>query len=1255
MSDKKNKHQGEIGEETKQANISEKSSSLPIQEVLDKVNELIEEGDFKSAEKLLTNYREKISNAWLSNELQALDVRIERNKITALLNKKRIQTQKEIRSGLRGVDRILKDKEEIPINRQTILLPVTTKAAERINPGPPPPPISKKAEPAPGTEKIKAPALRVIGRDLNKMGINGVKKLAKYVEGLLIKRQKESAEEAEIEKLKADLKDIYAYFDARFRNISPIETQASTASTVAAEAKVPAEEPEAKTLKIESKPTKQTAQALKRKPAKLTITEALEQSAKKQIDEYKEIHELFQKWPSDLEERKRKGEKLRTILGIETPGEFDIVIRKLRQSKWQSILTENDPIASLKPLIAWEAVNEDNAANKLGKMLAELKSAISGMQPKKKQQPLAKPQKRAQKPAAAQINPPPRPIITTHAPVTPKPQNKPTPELGEYITNATGTRKAFLEQVNNYTKDNADRQQLFVKVMNVLEKVSADEPGAASLKNKIENLFNVTTTRIARNPAEAEQEINKFFQAGLNAFKEQIEKVLAEHEEKSEIETYALFYRKSLEPELKRIAAIRKIKASDIQNPEHRRVFEREIMPEIKGLLAEMRENFPLAKLEQTMSPADKRRIVQDMRDTVEEYEESVEYFEEEILPALPDAIRAEYKNTTGVSPSSDNHIINLGPAGTQTSPIPLTDPKAPAPVPLAYPSAPTGSPSLAAPATPASNEPAAPTDSPILLTNPKPAASDEPVEVPALKSDETPTETTENNLRISEEARKLLGEVLSAKDLIREDDPVCLAISAQLKGRNDLDEIKNFLKNPSLLNKMVGPDTKDAIKAEMNQKGAASYEDFKQVLKWEQEKIQDLYETVRGRRPSKDEEEQLSQARVRKTEINQMMGTIDLLISIEKRSINYDSPREVLGLINLYLHQDQAITIDQLAGAIDTQISEHKESLNKGTRAAWNKAFFFLRPGLKSTLKALAKDKEFAKLGDDPREELLKLAKIFGGDYANVKQWAENLPGGIENHANTTIPRLTAYLEFAIREGKVSSLFRTGRAKTLVEHLKRIQRDHIRTEVENEFRSNPSMTNQQKMLLYLQKINKSEQKIGDINTKIIRSNVLKHYAGKLTGVGALGAAAVMMPAILPAAIAAPYLWIKSYSAKSKTKTELMRKGALSVALANALYLGASAISLPFAIGGALVGAGLVPAIKYRKQLKTGGGKAYEKALKPAGKGIATASEATYQHALKPSALWALKYLTPLGLYYLPKAIASGTEKTLDKIFTSKK
>lgn len=198
-------------------------------------------------------------------------------------------------------------------------------------------------------------------------------------------------------------------------------------------------------------------------------------------------------------------------------------------------------------------------------------------------------------------------------------------------------------------------------------------------------------------------------------------------------------------------------------------------------------------------------------------------------------------------------------------------------------------------------------------------------------------------------------------------------------------------------------------------------------------------------------------------------------------------------------------------------------------------------------------------------------------------------------------------------------------------------------------------MTNQDKMLLYLQKLNQSTRHITDINKKILSRNMLKSAGLKgLTGAG-LGAAAIFSPlpflATLPAFLAAPTV-VASYTTRVPEKHRpAVRKMAFRAAVANGLAIGGAALgalvtgglALPIILGtvGAGVGA-MSPEI----------GKKAWKERRKIGKGGVWMAKKTPGATLgvTKGAYWFLKWTAGLPIVLTWR----GTQGLLGKIFKSK-
>ena len=90
--------------------------------------------------------------------------------------------------------------------------------------------------------------------------------------------------------------------------------------------------------------------------------------------------------------------------------------------------------------------------------------------------------------------------------------------------------------------------------------------------------------------------------------------------------------------------------------------------------------------------------------------------------------------------------------------------------------------------------------------------------------------------------------------------------------------------------------------------------------------------------------------------------------------------------------------------------------------------------------------------------------------------------------------------------------MIKTGSAREIIKNLKHVQREHVRNEVDSEFKKNSEMTDQDKMRLYLEKINQISGENLELNKKLLSHHVAKSGAVKAATIAGVGAAAVFSP-----------------------------------------------------------------------------------------------------------------------------------------------
>ena len=305
-----------------------------------------------------------------------------------------------------------------------------------------------------------------------------------------------------------------------------------------------------------------------------------------------------------------------------------------------------------------------------------------------------------------------------------------------------------------------------------------------------------------------------------------------------------------------------------------------------------------------------------------------------------------------------------------------------------------------------------------------------------------------------------------------------------------------------------------------------------------------------------------------------------------------YDSPRGVLELTIYYLHkfhnkegdttmisiQDEVVTaIENERGNIE---DEQWEELG-----LWERMFTVARPTLGQTLKALAhQDKVFAKIGENPSEKLAELAPLIrDASVGHVEKWVNSLPEGVDGKAKKAIvSKLLAYLEFAVREGKINTQFRPERTRDLIRSLRTMQSTIIRDEVAEEAADKNS---EEKMILYMNKLNEAARQANKIQEDIITNNATwaTGKAGAALGVGGLTAAGIgltvsapLLPAIaggFAAANAARWIAGKFDETMPKEDSEKTNKRTKRYAVYGAIAAGGAALLGPFGL--------LVPLLRF--------------------------------------------------------------------------
>ena len=398
-------------------------------------------------------------------------------------------------------------------------------------------------------------------------------------------------------------------------------------------------------------------------------------------------------------------------------------------------------------------------------------------------------------------------------------------------------------------------------------------------------------------------------------------------------------------------------------------------------------------------------------------------------------------------------------------------------------------------------------------------------------ETEEREEEGPEKAKGLNENVKKLLETRLKDKDLISHLDPVCSVINSLiLKNNLNTKKLDDFLKNPE---DFVDID-EEAVEKALEKRKIKDHEALLKQLKQELKQVQRGIELISKRtgRLSDKELESFKKDQENEVGLEYLIEQTEALIAKNANNFLYSSPRHILSMVYFYINKDKgSVDPSAMHKEMDDLVTQKRKELYKGFSSWVNRmgSWLFLKPTLEGTLRALAKDSDLAReLGENADDRLAELSKLFKGQLSDVKNWVKNLSGGVEKHANTTVPRLVAYLELAIRDGKSSTLFRTGRAEKLVEHLKTIQREYVEAEIEKSDYKN----DQERMLAYLKKINESHRYTKDITNKILKRHAAKTIGVKVGAAGALIAAPFSIFAALPVAAVAggayiAYKWKK--------------------------------------------------------------------------------------------------------------------------------
>lgn len=779
------------------------------------------------------------------------------------------------------------------------------------------------------------------------------------------------------------------------------------------------------------------------------------------------------------------------------------------------------------------------------------------------------------------------------------------------MTAAPKYEKELYQAISLYLEADGrkEEQELIALVLKMLaDENKNNETTREQIKKRFNTFLQACKLKVDKNEPISEAWVRQFINNQLKPLQPQLEAAFMPSQQKPEIAeiniSYESFYRGALKQHFNQFKIILEFKPADINDSDKREILI-EIQEEVRALMEEIEKAFPLSQLQTIKKPTDKEKMVGKILEKIKEYEKTLKDFERFIQPAtemqeMPKEVKTEEKIPQ--ESQEELSVFEVPPAELPTAEAILKPaaPAAPAPpqaeavmpetiekgseinVPPPVPAAPLPIPATA-PLTP-STEPQKPP----------------PVEMPKVsesieKTEEPVYEMIKNRLRKPELASNTNAECATIAELIQENGV-------------DIKELEEFLKNPK---DFVEIDM-EAIEAAKTERGIEKPDILKKQL--EQELKQLLQQinlfTKRNTRLTDEERTQFKTDLEKQIVLENLIDHIQLLIERESGSMRYNSPRQLLTLTYYFIHRGKEecdpILVDQ---ELDERVKKNRDKLYSGVSAVINTigSVLFLKPTLASTLRALAADPELAKIGED---KLAELAKWFKGDFTEVEEWIKSLDGGLEKHIKTTVPRLIAYLEMGIRNGKSGILTRTARAEKLVGHLKMVQREYAMNQIEAKGISDEKIA----MMEYVRMMNEMHREGGKISEKILKYHAAKSIAGTAALYAGIALAPFTFFGTIPAAAAvAAMLGKKKFPKEWQPQVE---KIAHRTAVASGIYI-AGAMSGALWLGLPLAAVAVAPGSakwlwKKRETI-------YEKGLKPGAK------------AIGKGAWFGLKYFMPWG------------------------
>lgn len=329
--------------------------------------------------------------------------------------------------------------------------------------------------------------------------------------------------------------------------------------------------------------------------------------------------------------------------------------------------------------------------------------------------------------------------------------------------------------------------------------------------------------------------------------------------------------------------------------------------------------------------------------------------------------------------------------------------------------------------------------------------------------------------------------------------DPTSLAIRQLIKekiGSDGIDDLKHFLQKPKV----------ELTKEAKEYKRDNTIKQLEALIKEQKSEIDDL--TQRAKKRTLSDEDLKKILTTKREEVNKKEH-MELALSSMNEKVQYKTPLQVLTMINFYIEKGDS---DEKSSYLDvTILKQAEEQIDKERKkisgSFSHKAINFLtfgliKPTLKGILKVLGtREDALKKIGKEKMEEL-----AGADDVKEVKAWLNSLEGGRERAYSEVAPLLIAYLEMALRSGRMShiNIVSMGAAEDLLKHLKAARMDHYANEVEGKTGNEIDLMNE-----YFGKMNKSMSVEKEISEKILSDPTNWRLATGAVGTGAIGAAAL--------------------------------------------------------------------------------------------------------------------------------------------------